>query len=109
MKAKHIGDRYANFDDGTCWPLSEQDGGEHIGLVAWALRYGQDLTKEQRMFASDVIGAYEALLARPAKRRQEIVMAIRAAVEARDAGERGSTARVACTTDDSCPHCKPIE
>jgi hypothetical protein len=83
MKMKHVSDRYANFDDGTCWPLPESVGDDH-DRTAYALRYRQELTWEQRIYASDVIGAFEALIARPAKRRQEIVMAIREAIEQRD-------------------------
>jgi hypothetical protein len=85
MKAKHIGDNIVNFDDGTAWPLPENDEGDRYhDRVAWRLRYGQP-SKSDLLVAADVMAAYEALIYQTQKRRNEIASAIRAATKMRDA------------------------
>lgn len=83
MKATHIAERYAHFDDGTGWPLPEPDR-HHSDSVQWRLRYGQP-RKSDLLVAAGVMAAYEALLAKPDRQRREIVSAIRRAVFDREA------------------------
>lgn len=84
MKPTRIGDTWARFDDGTCWPLPENDDGE----VQWRLRYShRDTSSTDRLTAASFMGAYADLIALPQRERNKRVAAIRKAMEMRDAKE----------------------
>lgn len=67
MKATWTGKHAVRFDDGTCWPRLGTD-------AEWQARYG---TANKFVLAA-YVGAFEALCAMPAKRRAEVVRALRA-------------------------------
>lgn len=65
----NLGPKFEHLTDGTCWPV---DGLEHS--VQWKLRYGGNLTKEERLFAASVMQAYaEMATAGTKKERQAMV------------------------------------
>jgi hypothetical protein len=77
MKPKHIGPIAVNFDDGTCWPAPT----EAMGELNRKLRYGQP-TYSDLLSAAEILSAYASLIGASAKRRNEVVSALRAVVAA---------------------------
>lgn len=66
----------------TRWPIP----GEVMSELEWALRYGVDLTTEQRLAAASIVTAYKHLVLMPARRRTEYAQAIK--TESRRRGQR---------------------
>lgn len=78
MKATYVGRYFVNYDDGTCWP--------RVGTnLNWRARY--DTATPPLLILAEVVGAFEALVRLPRKRRDEVIAAIRA--NASDESEGG--------------------
>lgn len=65
----------AHFDQ-MCWPRN----GKYLGDLAWKLRYGEP-TKSDMLVAAEVIGAYMALIDKPAGARAKIIKLLKLAEE----------------------------
>jgi hypothetical protein len=83
---KVVGLNSCHLSDGTNWPLPDVDDGE--GGLEWKLRYGNPETRETIRFqVASIVGAYTALIYKPARRRNDVVRCLRDAAEKRCAAE----------------------
>lgn len=78
------GHYHVRMTDGTTWALD----GEDDKSFNWILRYGreEDIIKARLTIAS-IVDSYMALLGKPEKRRNEIVRALREAMDLRAAAQ----------------------
>ncbi len=77
---------WVQLEDRTVWPVDAED--EHGNTVQHELRSGTP-TRQQLLAAASVMLAYESLLRRSNKRRNEIANGIRAATNPNAAKEPG--------------------
>jgi len=64
---------YASFN-GMCWPVPD----ERCADLSWRLRYViKELPKKDRLFAADVLAAYEELIKCSDQKREDVVSGIR--------------------------------
>lgn len=82
-----VGPDSCHLSDGTNWPLPDVDDGE--GGLEWQLRYGNPETREAIRFqVAAIVGAFTALVYKPARRRNDIARCLRDAAAQRCAAER---------------------
>jgi hypothetical protein len=67
-------DTRVRFSEMT-WPR----GGEHAGVLAYALRYSEEPTPAQRVEGASFIDAYMTLIAMPARERNIVIAGLRRA------------------------------
>lgn len=73
---KRIGDYHVRLDDGTIWSFDRAT--EDLHSLEWIQRYGTpDAVVQQRLTVASILASYKALIEAPAKRRNEVVRAIR--------------------------------
>lgn len=61
------------------WPRA----GEHASVTAYALRYAEEITPEQRQMAASIIDAYMTLACMPERERRIVLAGLRRAEGAR--------------------------
>ncbi len=69
----YVGESFIRYD-GMTWPRADIRANE----INWLLRYGT-LTKSELLMAAEIVGAYVALVAKPARERARIVGHLREA------------------------------
>ena len=70
-KPKKVGRYYATFDD-MCWPIPCNN----LSGLEWRLRYSTP-TKSDLLVAASVVSAYQGLIEKPGKFRDQVISKIR--------------------------------
>lgn len=73
MKTRQPRSCWRRFD-GMTWPAP----GERLDEIERTLRYGtKPLTRSERLVAASIVDAYAQLIAKPSRRRDELIREIR--------------------------------
>ncbi len=76
---RRIGEHYVKLEDGTCWAFDRLD--EDGAGLGWVQRYGTESeVLKARLTVAEIMSSYRALIWKPQKRRNEVVAAIRVAL-----------------------------
>jgi len=75
IKPKRVGKYYASFDD-MCWPIPCNE----LSGLEWRLRYSTP-TKSDLLVAASVVSAYQGLIEKPGKFRDQVIKKIKKVIE----------------------------